>query len=86
MQAQEKAKEWELAQVVSVLVVSALAVEEWGAKEAAAEKASETESETESAPANYKRTRVQPYRMRPSMMPNHGPMALHRSQAELENH
>lgn len=80
MQAQEKAKEWE-----SVLVVSALAVEEWGAKEAAA-KASETESETESAPANYKRTRVQPYRMRPSMMPNHGPMALHRSQAELENH
>lgn len=80
MQAQEKAKEWE-----SVLVVSALAVEEWGAKEAAA-KASETESETESAPANYKRTRVQPYRMRPSMMPNHGPMALHCSQAELENH
>jgi hypothetical protein len=88
MRAQEKVKEWvELALVVSVLgvsalAVSALAVSEWGAKEAASEKASETES----APANHKRTQVQPCRMRRSKMPNHGPMALHRSRAELGNH
>jgi hypothetical protein len=72
--AKEKAKEWELALVVSVRVVSVLVV-----SALAVEKASETES----APANYKRTQVQPYRMHRSMMPNHGPMAPHRSQAEL---